>query len=61
MLHPTMTNEELLFITDAIRQTICNIDDWEKDYSYDISTNEFIHRDEHLLKSQGPAKWFCVD
>ncbi len=60
-LHPTMTNEELLFITDAIRQTICNIDDWEKDYSYDISTNEFIHRDEHLLKSQGPAKWFCVD
>ena len=29
-LHPTMTNDELLFITDAIRQTVENADEWKK-------------------------------
>jgi selenocysteine lyase/cysteine desulfurase len=42
-LHPTMTNGELLFITDAIRQLSENIDDWKKDYCYDSQTNEFNH------------------
>jgi selenocysteine lyase/cysteine desulfurase len=30
-LHPTMTDEELLFITDAIRQTAENASEWQKD------------------------------
>jgi selenocysteine lyase/cysteine desulfurase len=42
-LHPTMTNEELLFITDAIAQTAVNAEEWKKDYIYDSHTNEFSH------------------
>ncbi len=42
-LHPTMTDDELLFIIDAIRQTVENVELWGKDYSYDRHTNEFIN------------------
>lgn len=42
-LHPTMTNDELLFIVDAIKQTAENADQWGKDYSYNRHTNEFYH------------------
>jgi selenocysteine lyase/cysteine desulfurase len=43
-LHPTMSNEELLFITDAIKQTVENAEKWKNDYSYDRLTNEFRHK-----------------
>jgi selenocysteine lyase/cysteine desulfurase len=42
-LHPTMTDEELLFITSAIRQTVENTVKWKHDYCYDIHTNEFTN------------------
>jgi selenocysteine lyase/cysteine desulfurase len=42
-LHPTMTDDELLFIIDSIRQIIQNYKEWEKDYMYDNHTNEFRH------------------
>jgi selenocysteine lyase/cysteine desulfurase len=42
-LHPTMSNAELLKITDAISMTVENIDEWKKDYTYDKHTNEFHH------------------
>jgi selenocysteine lyase/cysteine desulfurase len=42
-LHPVMTNDELLFIIDAIRQIAENRNHWSKDYSYDNHTNEFNH------------------
>jgi selenocysteine lyase/cysteine desulfurase len=57
-LHPTMTNEELLYITDAIKETVENIDEWKKDYSYDLHTNEFHHHDfpEDLVSDY--SSWF---
>jgi selenocysteine lyase/cysteine desulfurase len=42
-LHPTMTDEELLYIIDAIRQISEKADEWRKDYCYDQHTNEFHH------------------
>jgi selenocysteine lyase/cysteine desulfurase len=42
-LHPTMTNEELYFCIDALKQISKNHKNWEKDYAYDKSTNEFIN------------------
>lgn len=44
-LHPTMTNDELFYIINAIKEITENKDNWEKDYKYDISTNEFYHKD----------------
>ena len=36
-----MTNEELLFICDAVKQVAQNYQEWQKDYKYNSSSNEF--------------------
>lgn len=45
-IHPIMTNEELEYILDAINQLCIHFGEWEKDYEYNPSTNEFIHKEE---------------
>lgn len=40
-LHPTMTNEELLFICNAVQLIVVNIEEWQKLYKYNQVTNEF--------------------
>ncbi|MEI6050080.1 MAG: aminotransferase class V-fold PLP-dependent enzyme [Bacteroidota bacterium] len=57
-LHPTMTDDELVFITNAIKQTVENIEEWQKDYCYDRHTNEFNHC--NLPDNTGDIyfKWF---
>jgi selenocysteine lyase/cysteine desulfurase len=57
-IHPTMTNEELYFITNAIGETVKNIEKWQNDYSYDVNKNEYFHismdgKDKDKVKS-----WF---
>ncbi len=42
-LHPTMTNQELEYILDAIDEVIKNVDEWTKDYSYSPKTNEYYY------------------
>jgi selenocysteine lyase/cysteine desulfurase len=42
-LHPTMTNAELEFILEAIKQVVENIEVWKQDYYYSNKTNEFYH------------------
>ena len=36
-----MTNEEVLFIVDALKEIIANKINWEKDFKYNCATNEF--------------------
>lgn len=43
-LHPTMTNEEIYFITNAIKEVIENISTWSSDYDYYVEQNEFFHK-----------------
>jgi selenocysteine lyase/cysteine desulfurase len=57
-LHPTMTNAELYFILDAIRQTVENAEKWKSDYNYDSHTNEFQHRTYIEKRSPYIDKWF---
>ncbi len=42
-IHPTMTNDELYLITNAINEIVENIKEWQNDYTYDIHKNEFFH------------------
>jgi selenocysteine lyase/cysteine desulfurase len=42
-LHPTMTDEELYYIIEAIDNIQKNYDYWSKDYHYNPKTNEFKH------------------
>ncbi len=40
-LHPTMSDEEVLYISDAIHAVIDNVVDWSKGYQFDKTTGEF--------------------
>jgi hypothetical protein len=57
-LHPTMTDEELLFITDAIKQTARNASEWKKDYCYNRHTNEFSHCSFSEKDNSSYSDWF---
>jgi len=57
-LHPTMTDEELRFITESIGQTVENADEWGKDYSYDRETNEFNHKLSANIENRHMTAWF---
>lgn len=60
-LHPVMTDDELLTITDAIRQIQENHVEWSKDYIYNLKTNEFRHKDEPKDKTEYIRDWFKID
>ena len=57
-LHPTMTNDELLFITNSIKETVEKADDWKKDYFYDSHTNEFSHINSSEKTNPVYSDWF---
>ena len=60
-LHPTMTDDELFFIIDAINQTVENAVHWQKDYCYDKHTNEFINCNLNENKNNMVTNWFRFD
>jgi selenocysteine lyase/cysteine desulfurase len=57
-LHPTMTDEELFFTIDAIRQVKLNHKTWGQDYLYINKTNEFRHISEPEDKTSLVCDWF---
>jgi selenocysteine lyase/cysteine desulfurase len=59
-LHPTMTDEELLYIVDAIGQISKNVIKWSEDYIYDKHTNEFQFRDHPEKLTEDIKQWFSL-
>ena len=57
-IHPTMTNDELYYIIDAIKATSENIKQWEKDYIYSSKNNEFYHKDYQTKSTEDFKNWF---
>ena len=41
-IHPTMTNDEIEFIMDAIAATVVNFREWRADYYLDTLSNEYV-------------------
>jgi selenocysteine lyase/cysteine desulfurase len=60
-LHPTMTDNELLFIIGAIKDIIKNAGEWAGDYIYDNHTNEFHHRTFQEKMKSSYYHWFILD
>jgi len=60
-LHPTMTDEELHFIIDAIEQVSLHHKEWRKDYLYNKHTNEFVHLNEWHQKDELVKSWFLLE
>ncbi len=60
-LHPTMTDDELTYILDAVEEVVSNIDAWKKDYHYVNATNEFFHQEDSRKGPKDFMRWFdCV-
>lgn len=60
-LHPTMTNEELSFICNAIQKIVSNIEEWEKVYQYNPCTNEFDNLMVEETIAEDVKGWFSLD
>ena len=59
-LHPTITNKELEFVCDSLKELAKNIEDWAKDYKYDSAKNDFIHTTIKPLEKDLVSAWFSV-
>ncbi len=57
-VHPTMTDEELMFILDAIKQTVENAGEWINDYTYSSKTNEFYNKSVNEKHDKMITDWF---
>ncbi len=57
-IHPTMTNEEIFYIINALKEILDNINDWQTDYDYDIHKNEFFHKSYNGNLDEQIKGWF---
>jgi selenocysteine lyase/cysteine desulfurase len=57
-LHPTMTDQELDFIMDAIELTAAKFRDWAEDYCYDGTSNEYVLKDGASSEQERVDGWF---
>ncbi len=57
-IHPTMTNQEVEFICNAINEVTKNHKKWAIDYNFDSITNEFVHVNSHKFERKLAQSWF---
>ena len=57
-IHPTITNKEVLFVCESIKQVAENWKEWGKDYDYNTVKNEFIHKTVNSIEKSLVNKWF---
>jgi len=61
-IHPTMTNDEVVYIMDAIESLSKNHDIWSKDYFYNSKSNEFKYKNKEFSKNNflRAKEWFNI-
>ena len=61
-IHPTMTNDEVVYIMDAIESLSKNHDIWSKDYFYNSESNEFKYKNKEFSKNNflRAKEWFNI-
>lgn len=57
-IHPIISTEEVLFVCESIRQVAENHQIWIKDYTYNSSKNEYIHKNNNHVEMDLVNKWF---
>jgi len=50
-IHPTMTNEEVVYIMDAIESVANNHTEWSKDYKFDLISGSVKYKEEKYAMS----------
>lgn len=59
-IHPTMTNNEIHFICDSIKEVARNFSKWRKDYHYNFIKNEFVHNSKPDEEKTIIQDWFEI-
>jgi selenocysteine lyase/cysteine desulfurase len=59
-IHPTMTNDEISFICDAIEEVAKNYKAWSADYEYNAIKNEYTHKGNHNIEKVITKNWFKI-
>ncbi|WP_299528147.1 aminotransferase class V-fold PLP-dependent enzyme [uncultured Lutibacter sp.] len=57
-IHPTITNNEVLYVCESIKQVAENYEEWAKDYTYNSIKNEYIHNTANPIEIELVNKWF---
>ncbi|KAA3610488.1 MAG: aminotransferase class V-fold PLP-dependent enzyme [Calditrichaeota bacterium] len=57
-INPVMSDEEVHFIVQAITDLCNNHKAWAKDYTYDVHSNEFYHKNSVDLEEVLVSNWF---
>ncbi len=60
-LHPTMSNEEINIIMDAIADIVNNIKKYKEDYIYYPERNEYYHKNERPEDYRFIEEWFKLN
>ena len=57
-LHPTVTDAEVQFICESLKELASNIDEWSKDYVYDADKNDYVHKSNPGIEKELVTSWF---
>ena len=57
-IHPTMTSKEIDFICNALIELSKNIEDWSKDYTYNMIKNDYAHKTVKPIEKELIKNWF---
>ena len=57
-MHPTIKDSELEFISNSLVELCENIHEWSKDYVYDSSKNDYVHKSVVPIEKQLVKNWF---
>ena len=59
-VHPTITDTEIQFICNSLKTLTKNIEEWSKDYKYDMVKNDYIHATTEPIEKELIADWFTL-
>ena len=60
-IHPTMTNDEAIFICDSIRDVAINHKEFVKDYEFNQNSNEFTFKGFDRYEKEMVETWFQLE
>ncbi len=60
-LHPTMTDDELRYIIQAIAEIVEHHEEWSRDYRYSRSRNEFEPLESAAAAAELLERWFTLE
>ncbi|MEX6625705.1 aminotransferase class V-fold PLP-dependent enzyme [Tenacibaculum salmonis] len=59
-IHPTITDDEVQFICNSLITLTKNIEEWSKDYQYNIIKNDYTHISAQPIEKLLIADWFTL-